>query len=69
MNIMRYCGTNAEDVYSRWSNKCAPNAFFGRCQKGMSCRKSHAQASDIDIEKILELTKKIRLNPQGITQG
>jgi hypothetical protein len=69
MNIMRYCGTNAEDVYSRWSNKCAPNAFFGRCQKGMSCRKSHTVASDNDIEKILELTKKFRLNPQGITQG
>ena len=67
--IMKYCNTNPEEVYSRWSNKCAPNAFFGRCSLGMSCRKDHSFPSESEVEKIITVTKKLQDNPSGIRQG
>jgi hypothetical protein len=67
--IMRYCGTNASDVYHIHSKKCAPNAFFGRCTKGKECTKDHSLPKTTDVEKILELTKKFREDPSGITRG
>lgn len=67
--IMKYCNENPETLYPRFSAKCGPNAFFGRCQKGLNCPKDHSLASDDDVEKILNMTKKFRLNPAGITRG
>ena len=67
--IMKYCHANPEEVYSRWSNKCAPNAFFGRCTLGMACRKDHSFPTDNEVEKILTITKKLQDNPAGIKQG
>jgi hypothetical protein len=67
--IMKYCGTNASDVYHIYSKKCAPNAFFGRCTKGKECTKDHSPPKLTDVEKILELTKKFREDPSGITRG
>ena len=67
--IMKYCNANPEDIYPRFSSKCGPNAFFGRCQKGLNCSKDHSLPSDNEIEKILDMTKKFRLNPNGIQRG
>lgn len=67
--IMKYCNANPEDLYPRYSSKCGPNAFFGRCQKGLNCSKDHSLPADNDIEKILDMTKKFRLNPTGIQRG
>ncbi len=66
---MKYCGTNASDVYHLYSKKCAPNAFFGRCTNGKDCTKDHSPAKASDVEKILELTKKFQDDPSGITRG
>jgi hypothetical protein len=67
--VMKYCNANPEEVYSRWSNKCAPNTFFGRCTLGMSCRKDHSFPTDNEVEKIIAITKKLQDNPTGIKQG
>jgi hypothetical protein len=67
--VMKYCNANPEEVYSRWSNKCAPNAFFGRCTLGMACRKDHSFPSETEVDKIIEITKKLQENPSGIKQG
>jgi hypothetical protein len=68
-SILKYCNGNPEDIYPRFSTKCGPNAFFGRCMKGLNCTKDHSLPSDNEVEKILDMTKKFRLNPNGINRG
>jgi hypothetical protein len=67
--IMKFCGTDPEGVYPRWHKKCSPNAFFGRCHKGSECTKMHTLPSDVEVEKILELTKKFQENHLDILKG
>jgi hypothetical protein len=69
LSVMKYCNANPEEVYSRWSNKCAPNVFFGRCTLGISCRKDHSLPSEAEVNKILVITKKLQENPTGIKEG
>ena len=45
--IMRFCGTDAEEVLPRDGATCTPNAFFGRCHKGDKCTKEHKQAKPL----------------------
>ena len=67
--IMKFCGTDPEGVYPRWHKKCSPNAFFGRCHKGSECTKNHNLPSDVEVEKIIELTKKFQANHLDILKG
>ena len=67
--ILKYCNTGTEDLYDRFHPKCGPNAFFGRCIRGMNCPKDHSLPSDDDVEKIMDMTKVFRLNPTGMHKG
>ena len=67
--IMRYCGTDAEEVFPKDGKVCTPNAFFGRCHKGDRCTKEHKQANDSEVDKILLLTKKFIETPTELLQG
>ena len=67
--IMKFCGTDPESVYPRWHKKCSPNAFFGKCQRGAECTKNHNLPSDVEVEKIIELTKKFQTNHLDILKG
>ena len=51
------------------AQKCSPNAFFGRCHKGSECTKNHNLPSDVEVEKIIELTKKFQANHLDILKG
>ena len=67
--IMKFCETDPETVYPRWHKKCSPNAFFGRCFRGGECTKNHNLPSDVEVEKILTLTKKFQIDHLDILKG
>ena len=69
MQILTFCGIDANDMYKKFGGKCAPNVMFGRCYSKGSCTRSHALASDKEVEEILSLTKKFYENPDDFKKG
>ena len=67
--IKNYCNIEVDDILGANTKLCGPNAFFGRCGKGLNCTKVHNYPSDAQIEKIIEVTKKFQSSPEGILQG
>jgi hypothetical protein len=67
--IKNYCNFDPDDILGATSKLCGPNAFFGRCNKGLNCLKMHNWPSDAQADKILEVTKKFQTAPEGILQG
>ena len=67
--IMKYCDLTGSELYSKFDERCTPNAFFGRCTKGEACTRKHERITDADAEKILQLVQKFIDSPEGMLQG
>jgi hypothetical protein len=64
--ILKYCNTNAQEVYAKDAAKCALDTFFGCYFKRDSCFKDHSQASDSNVNKVLQMVDKIIKEPEGL---
>jgi hypothetical protein len=67
--ILAYIGKDAEEVYPLIGRKCAPNIFLGKCFGGENCTRDHSLPTDKEVANVLDLTKKLVSNPEGLTQG
>ena len=69
MQILNYCGINADEVYSKYGNRCTPNTLFGFCSSRSHCTRSHKLPTDIEADEIIELTKKFHEQPENFKKG
>ena len=69
LQILTFCGVEANDMYGKFGNKCTPNTMFGRCYSKGSCSRSHALPSEKEVEEILEITKKFHEHPDEFMKG
>jgi hypothetical protein len=69
MQVLTFCGVDANDMYKKFGGKCVPNVMFGRCYSKNSCTRSHALPSDKEVEEILDLLKKFHEHPEDLAKG
>ena len=67
--ILSYCKGGSYDIVAKGSKICAPNALFGTCFAGDTCKKQHTMLRDDQVPKVLKLVAPLIKDPLKFKQG